>query len=243
MVDPGRDAWDKVVAKDDGSGVDVIEAGDPGEVADEGVRRVGEGDGVGFDFVANFDLVEAEAASGMGGEVVDLELEFGGVGPVVVAFEEGDVLATGGGVELGEVGMAADVDGRMEGADAVGEAGGVGVEDAAGAVGGGVIADEDFDREGGDLSERAFEGLSEERLVIEGGNQDADERVGMRGSAHALTGRAGTPKTVWPRATLFKTTEPAPTVASSSMTAPGRMQAWGWMVTRLPMTAPPPTKV
>ena len=242
VIDPGREAWDEVVAKDDGGGVDVVEAGDAGEAGDEGVGGVGEGDGGGADFVADFDLVEAETAGGMGGEVVDLELEFGGVGPVVVAFEEGDVLAAGGGVELREVGMAADVDGGVEGADAVGEAGGEGVEDAAGVVGRGVIADEDFDGEGSDLGEGAFEGLGEERFVIEGGNQNADERGGMRGRAHALTGRAGTPKTVWPRGTLFKTTEPAPTVASSSMTAPGRMQAWGWIVTQSPMTAPPPTK-
>ena len=227
VIDPGREAWDEVIAKDDGGGVDVVEAGDAGEAGDEGVGWIGEGDGGGADFVADFDLVEAETAGGMGGEVVDLELEFGGVGPVVVAFEEGDVLAAGGGVELREVGMAADVDGGVEGADAVGEAGGEGVEDAAGVVGRGVIADEDFDGEGSDLGEGAFEGLGEERFVIEGGNQNADERGGMRGRAHALTGRAGTPKTVWPRGTLFKTTEPAPTVASSSMTAPGRMQAWG----------------
>ena len=102
---------------------------------------------------------------------VDLELEFVGVGPVVVAFTEGDVFGTGvhGSVHdaaNGAVVLAILVFGLVDGFDDVGVFLGVFADDGGGAVGRGVVMDDGLEGESRLLHHEAVQALAQERLMV-----------------------------------------------------------------------------
>ena len=110
-----------MIAEDGGTGVDVVEAGDAFEAAYPGVLLVGDfGKATAVVFVDDLRLVEAESELGVVIEDGDLFLQFPEIGPVVVALELGDVLAAGSTEEAVDVGSAALVRFRENGADAIG---------------------------------------------------------------------------------------------------------------------------
>lgn len=200
-IDPQRQARNEAVAEDNRWGVDVIESCDAGKSADQRVGGVRDDGGSIADLVANFHLVETERATGMFREMADLCREFVRVGPIVIALQQGDVLATRGGIESREIGVATAIGLRMKGTDAVGKTGGEIFKNPASLVCRSIVADKDFHGKVRNLGERAFDGPGQEPLMVEGRDEDTDKWQGSGGPgdgkrAHVFTGSAGTPKTV-----------------------------------------------
>ena len=102
---------------------------------------------------------------------VDLDLEFVGVGPVVVTLTSGDVFGTGvdGGVHFPcncTVVLAVLVLGLVDGLDDVGVFLGVFADDGGGAVGRGVVVDYGLKGEGRLLHHKAVQALPQIRLMV-----------------------------------------------------------------------------
>ena len=133
--------------------------------------------------------MEADGVVGVRLHEVDLFLEFEGVGPVVVAFAVGDVFPFGMGIEKCDshaafVACGVLVGLLVEGSDSSGVLRCVVAYDLVGAVGGGIVVDDDFGGEGGLLHEHAFDGLADVVFLVVGQAADADEWLGGSGCRH-----------------------------------------------------------
>jgi hypothetical protein len=102
---------------------------------------------------------------------IDLDLEFVGVGPVVVALACGNVFGTGvdGSIhdaEYGSVVFAMLVFGLVDGFDDVRELLSILADDGGGAVRRGVVVNDGLEGEGRLLHHESVQALTQERLVI-----------------------------------------------------------------------------
>ena len=107
----------------------------------------------------------------MGFQEVDLDLEFVGVGPVIIALTMGNVFGTGvdGSIhdaEYGSVVFAMLVFGLVDGLDDVRVFLGVFADDGGGAVRRGVVMDDGLKGEGRLLHHKAVQALPQIRFVI-----------------------------------------------------------------------------